>query len=82
MVTLVVSGWDELKRWVGPNAWSRSALAESLEHCVDLLATDVNRMARTLLRREKMQIPVRSKETAASAFHILELQGAIVSFIE
>jgi hypothetical protein len=80
MVMLVVNGWDEAKRWVGSNAWPRSSLIDSLERCVNMPTTDIKRIVRSLLKREKMQIPIRNRETAAHALHILESQGAMVTF--
>jgi hypothetical protein len=80
MDILVISSWQESKRWVGEGAWTRGYLADCLQACTDYREVETKRLARRLFAKEVLDIPVRSQELASRAVHVLESMGATVVF--
>jgi hypothetical protein len=82
MSVFAVVNWDEQRRWVGPGAWSRSALVDSLGRCTSLSGVEVKRLARRLFNREILEFSVSGPAEAAHAAHILESLGATIAIRE
>jgi hypothetical protein len=82
MSIFVVVAWDEQKRWVGPGAWNRSTLVDSLSQCTNLRDVELKRLARRLLSRELIEFPISNSEWASHAAHVLESLGATVEIRE
>jgi hypothetical protein len=82
MSVFAVVGWDERKRWVGPGAWSRSTLVDSLGRCTSFRGAELKRLARRLLDQEIMEFSVSGVAEAHHVLHILESLGATIEFRE
>ena len=82
MSVFAVVTWDERKRWVGPGAWSRSTLVDSLGRCTNLRGAELKRLARRLMNKEIMEFGISSSTEAAHAAHILESLGAAIEIHE
>ena len=70
--------YDENKRWVGPGAWSRSTLADSLGRCTTLSGVELKRLARRLLDHDVLEFNVLGSAEAVHVAHILESLGATI----
>jgi hypothetical protein len=76
MTVVAIVGWDEDQRWVGPGAWSREIVADSLRQCMELRSTEAKRLTRRLLSKESLELEVVALERARQLVHILESLGA------
>jgi len=82
MSVFAVVAWDERKRWVGPGAWGRATLVDSLGRCTSLGGVELKRLARRLLNHETVEFSVSGSEQAAHVAHILESLGATIEIRE
>lgn len=76
MVKLVVKGWSAKSAWLSSDSWSHLDYCQRLYHCTYLRGLALNSIADSLVKRERCELQLVSREHAEALIYTLESSGA------
>jgi hypothetical protein len=80
MIKLVIKGWSDEQAWLGGHSWSHLDYCLRLYHCSCLNGVALSRAADALVKRERCELDLNSRERAEALLYTLDTCGALYEF--